>query len=445
MTQAATTSQPFVEQFGALRGELPGAALPWLSDLRSEGIERFASLGLPSQREESWKYTNLRPLQRTGFTPAPAADSVSIEKLPGLFPQSGIGHRVIFVNGRLRQCISMPGELPEGVELGGLAEALGRDPDGIAGHLGRIGRLDGQAMLALNTALMRDGLLLRVGRGVSIPLPIEVVYVGAAGAEPVSFHPRNLIVLEPGSKATIVEHHVGLGGGGYFSNSATEILLQEGAELHHYKVQEDGAEAVHIATLHARMERDAAYDGFTLTTGARLSRNEAALQLAGPGAECHLNGAYLMRGRQHCDNTSVIDHLMPRTTSREVFKGVIDDHARAVFQGRIVVHPDAQQSNGHQLSKALLLSDLAEVDAKPELEIYADDVKCSHGAAAGDLDHDALFYLRARGIPEAAARRMLIEAFLGETINGIAAEGLCPALMTSVGHWLSRATNGGSA
>ena len=441
----SATIQPFVEQFGACEADLPGGGLGWLRDLRTAGIERFAALGLPSRREESWKYTSLRLLEKTGFEPAGAASSVSIDRLPALFPQSGIGHRVIFVNGRLRQCISMPGELPEGVELGGLAEALARDPDGIAADLGQIGQLDGQSLLALNTAMMRDGLVLRIKRGVTIPLPIEVVYVAAAGPEPISYHPRNLIVLEPDSHATIVEHHVGLGEGAYFANSATEISLGDGAELHHYKVQEEGPEAVHITTLHARLGRDAVYDSFTQTTGGRLSRNESSVRLDGEGAECHLNGAYLVRDSQHCDTTTVIEHLKPRTTSREVFKGVIDDAARAVFQGRIVVHQDAQQSNGHQLSKALLLSDKAEIDAKPELKIYADDVKCSHGATAGDLDHDALFYLRARGISEETARHMLIEAFLTDTINEIAAEGLCPALMASVGHWLSTAADRGQS
>jgi Fe-S cluster assembly protein SufD len=439
----STPVQSFVEQFGALRGELPGAALPWLSDLRAAGIERFASLGLPRPDVEAWKYTRLRPLETTGFTPAGTADAVSIDGLPALLPQGGIDHRVIFVNGRLRQCLSMPGELPEGVELGGLADALQRDPEALAANLGRIGEPDGQSMLALNTAMMRDGLVLRVKRGVSVSLPIEVAYVGASGKDPLAFHPRNLIVLEPGSRATVVEHHVGLGAGAYFANSGTEIRIEDGAQLHHYKIQEEGAEAVHVATLHAHLGRDALYDGFTLTTGGRVSRHEVSVRLAGLGAECHLNGAYMVRGEQHCDTTTTIEHLMPQTSCREVFKGVIDEKARAVFQGRIVIHPKAQQSNGHQLSKALLLSDQAEIDTKPELEIYADDVKCSHGATAGDLDRDALFYLRARGIPEDAARDILIEAFLADTINEIAAEGLCPALMASVGHWLSSATKRG--
>ncbi len=431
--------QSFVEQFDALRGELPGAGLPWLWDLRAAGIERFAALGLPAPSVEAWKYTRLRPLEKIDFVPA-TAHSARIDRLPALLPRGGIDHRVIFVNGRLRQCLSMPGGLPEGVELGGLADALRHDPDAIAADLGRIGELDGQPMLALNTAMMRDGLVLRVKRGVSVALPIEVAFAGAAGRDPLAFHPRNLIVLEPGSRATVVEHHVGLGEGAYFAKSATEIRVEDGAQLHHYKIQEEAAAAVHVATLHVQVGRDAVYDSFTLTTGAGLSRHEVAVRLAGPGAECHLNGAYMVRGKQHCDITTTIDHLAPETSSREVFKGVIDDQARAVFQGRITVHPKAQKSNGHQLSKALLLSDRAEIDAKPELEIYADDVKCSHGATVGDLDRDALFYLRARGIPEAAARDILIEAFLAETINEIAAEGLCPALMASVGHWLSSAT-----
>jgi Fe-S cluster assembly protein SufD len=174
-----------------------------------------------------------------------------------------------------------------------------------------------------------------------------------------------------------------------------------------------------------------------MTTGARLSRNEVSVRLAGEGADCHLNGAYLVRGQQHCDNTTRIDHLVPNTSCSEVFKGVVDDQARAVFQGKLVVHRDAQHTRGHQLSKVLLLSDKAEIDTKPELEIYADDVICSHGATAGDLDHDALFYLRARGIPEQAARSMLIEAFLAETVDKIASNGICPALMASIGHWLA--------
>jgi len=443
MPEIATTDS-FIEQFGAMRDSLPGAGLPWLRELREDSIARFGKLGLPTPRVEAWKYTRLRPLERTRFAPAGATAQVDLDKLPALLPHAGVGHRVIFVNGRLRQCLALLGDQPEGVELGGLADALRQNPEALAAELGRNGNgaraSDGQPLFALNTAMMQDGLVLRVKRGTSVALPIEVIYVGAPGPEPLAYHPRNLIVLEPGAQATVVEHHIGLGAGATFANGGTDIRVEEGAQLHHYKIQDEGPDAVHIATIHAEVASDALYDAFVLIKGARLSRHEVSVRLAGPGAHCHLNGAYMVRGDQHCDITTTVDHLAPRTSCSEVFKGVIDDRARAVFQGRITVHQDAQQSNGHQLSKALLLSDRAEIDIKPELEIYADDVKCSHGATVGDLDRDALFYLRARGIPEAMARDILIEAFLADTINNIAAEGLCPALMSSVGHWLGSAT-----
>ncbi|MFQ5775388.1 MAG: Fe-S cluster assembly protein SufD [Kiloniellaceae bacterium] len=425
-----------VRRLGAHEASLGASGMPWLRALREGAMEHFAATGLPTPRLESWKYTNLRPLEKVGFAAA-RSDSVGIDRLPTLFPHGHGGHRLVFVNGWFRPDLSATDDLRDGVQAGSLAAALERVPDTLAEHLGRIGDFGAQPMLALNTAMMADGFVLRVRRGVAVDLPIEVVYVGAAPDAPLAYHPRNLIVLEPGSRATIVEHHAGLGDGTYFVNSGSEIAVGDGARLHHYKVQAETAGAFHLSTVQANVARDGVYDGFVLTRGARLSRNEVTVRLQGAGAECHLNGVYMLRGEQHCDTTTVIDHLAPRTSSREVFKGAIDDRARGVFQGRIVIHPDAQKSDGHQLSKALLLSDRAEIDAKPELEIYADDVKCSHGAAAGDLDPDALFYLRARGIPEEAARHMLIEAFLSDTINELAAEGLCPALMSSVGHWLS--------
>lgn len=435
-TPAPTLS--FVDQYGAIRDALPGGALPWLCALREGAIAAFAADGLPTPRTESWKYTNLRPLEKLDFSLL-ADENISIDKLPTLLPHGAGGHRLVFVNGAFRAELSVLDDLPDGVSAGSMADMLSHGPADLEEHFGQIGADTEQPMLALNTALMRDGLVLHVAPDVVVPLPIEVIFIGAAPDTPRAFHPRNLIVLAPGARATIIEHHVGLGTGDYLANSVTEVLVGTGAALHHYKVQAEDATAFHIATSHVRLERDAYYDSFTLVTGARLSRNETVVRMVGTGAECHLNGAYMLRGEQHCDNTTTIEHEAPHTSSREVFKGVIDDRARAVFQGRIVVHRHAQKSDGHQLSKALLLSDHAEIDAKPELEIYADDVKCSHGATTGDLDHAALFYLRSRGIPEAAARHMLIEAFLTDTIRSIATEGLCPALITSVGAWLSHA------
>ena len=254
-----------------------------------------------------------------------------------------------------------------------------------------------------------------------------------------AYFPRNLIVLEKGAEATVVKHHVALGVGAYFANAVTEIDIGPGARLHHYEVQAEALEATHLSTVHARIARDATYDSFNLSIGGRLSRNEVSVRLEGEGAHCGLNGAFLMRGSEHCDNTTVIDHLVPHTTCREVFKGVLDDESRAVFQGRIVVHEDAQHTDGHQLCKTLLLSTGAEIDAKPELEIYADDVKCSHGATTGQMDETALFYLRSRGVPEALARNLLVQSFLGEAFEEIQSEEIRQAFTDQAVHWLPAA------
>ena len=438
MTKQGGAAEAFAAHYKAVVAELPGRAQPWLAELREAGFARFAALGLPSPRQESWKYTNLRALQRIDF--APGTDTpVSVDRLPSLLPSGSAGHRLVFVNGRFRADLSDTAELPAGVAVGGLAEALERSPEALAGQLGRIANGADQPFLALNTAMLRDGLLLRVGRGVMVEAPIEIVMIGAAPRGPIAYHPRHLILLEPGSQVTVIEHHVSLGEGATFGNAVAEIEVGAGAVLNHYTLQAEGLAAFQVTTRHVRLDQDAHYDAFGLSVGGRLTRNEISVRLEGSGSECRLNGAYLMRGRQHCDNTTLIEHLVPGTSCREVFKGVLDDEARGVFQGRIVVHPEAQKSNGHQLSKALLLSDRAEIDVKPELEIFADDVQCSHGATAGALDGDALFYLRSRGIPDARARRILIEAFLAETINSIAAEGLCPALMSGVVAWLTTA------
>ncbi|NIA67224.1 Fe-S cluster assembly protein SufD [Pelagibius litoralis] len=431
-------TEAFNEHFGALRDQLPGQDLPWLTALRERGLQHFAESGLPTPRLETWKYTSLRPVEKVAFAAegVPRA-CISIDRAPSLLPETTESHRMVFVDGHFRSDLSRLGELPKGAQLLPLTEQMSADPDWLASQLDHLNGPKVQPMLALNTAMMMNGFVLRLARGTVLHHPVEVVHLGGAGDAPLAYHPRNLVILAEGSQATLIEHFSHLGDQPYLNNTMTEVTVGDGAIFRHYKLQADALNAFNLATVKAEVGRDGLYDAFSMTTGARLSRNEVSVKLAGEGANCHLNGAYLVRGDQHCDNTTMIDHLVPNTTCREVFKGVIDERARAVFQGKLTVHRDAQHTNGHQLSKALLLSDRAEIDAKPELEIYADDVICSHGATAGDLDHDALFYLRARGIPEATARSMLIEAFLGETVDQIAAEGLCPALMSSIGHWLA--------
>jgi Fe-S cluster assembly protein SufD len=428
----------YAARFDETRGVLPGASASWLAALRERGFAHFAATGLPGPRNEEWKYTTLNPLQKSHFALAPRSlNGIHADTLPLTVSSVEAAHRLVFVNGWYRADLSRIGALPPGVEIATLAQAIAERPDLLEGRLGSLAEPDGLPMVALNTAFMSDGVVLRVGKGVVLEKPLVALFVGDASDGPVAYHPRHLFLAEAGSQATIVEHHIGLGQGAYFANSATEILVEEGAILRHCKIQDEAAEAFHTATTVARVARSGNFDSFVFSLGSRLARNEIRVALAGEGAGCRLNGGYLAKGKQHTDNTTIIDHRAPHTSSREVYKGVLDGQARAVFQGRIVVRPDAQKSDGQQLNNTLLLSTGAEIDSKPALDIQADDVKCSHGATAGALDDDALFYLRSRGIPEERAQRILVEAFLGDVIDGIALAGLREPLEEMVAHWMN--------
>ncbi|MEX2312073.1 MAG: Fe-S cluster assembly protein SufD, partial [Rhodospirillales bacterium] len=380
--------------------QLPGGGLGWLDARREAGARRFTELGLPTQKLESWKYTRLRPLDGTCYQPVAASDDTPrIDAVPGI---AGTQARIVFVNGRLRDDLSNLGDLPEGVRFMPLETMLRDDPEWVEAHLGTVagdgpdrGESD-QAMLALNEAMMDSGFVLHVARGVRLSKPVEVVYLGGFNDDAIAYFPRNLIVLEQGAQATLVKHHVGQGVGAYFANAVTEISVGDGAIFRHYKIQAESIHATHVTTLHTRIGRDATYEAFALSIGGLLSRTETSITLAGEGAHCGYHGAYMMRGNEHCDNTSVIDMAVPHTSCKQVFKGVLDDEARAVFQGKIHVARNAQKADGRMLNKTLLLSNRAEIDSKPELEIYADDVQCAHGATSGQLDTTALFYLRSR-------------------------------------------------
>lgn len=420
---AADSARPFVAAFERLKdeGSLPGDTLAWLAELRARAIARFAASGLPTRRDEAWKYTSLRRLETA--TPAAVAGSADLrpafDRLPTVTADGTARHRLVFAGGRLRDDLSVRGSLPAGVQLLGLAEALARIPDALADRLGGLTALD-RPIAALNTALAADGAVLWLAAGARVEEPIELVFLAPTDAADAA-HARILVVAEAGSRATLVEHHVGPAATPSLSTLVTEAWVEAGAALTHVRIQQEGDAAVHLATGFARVAADGLYDGFVLTAGAGLSRAEIAVELAGRGANCRVNGAYMIAGTQHCDATTLIDHAAAGCTSREVFKGVIDNDAHGVFQGKILVRPNAQQTDGYQQNRALLLSDRAEIDSKPELEIHADDVRCSHGATVGELDEDQLFYLRARAIPEAAARALLIAAFLDDALAEIPA------------------------
>ena len=425
----------YAEAFAAARGSLPGRGLPWLEALRDRAIERFADSGFPTRRDEAWKFTDLRPLLRNVFAPAPRRDNgVAPGDLVPHLPEGLDCHRLVFVDGRYRADLSDVGALPGGVRLSGLAALLDDDPEPLEAFLADAAVAEGPA--ALNAAFMADGAVLTIGRGVVLERPVHLLFLSGGGNDARASHPRNLIVAGPGAGATVVETYAGLGDGAYFTNAVTDVIAAEGAAVRHVKLQSEGAAAFHLAATRVRLAGGAAYDSFVAQTGARLARNEIAAVLDGVGADCRLSGVYLGRGRQHLDNTTVVDHAQPGSYSNEHYKGVLDGDAHGVFQGKIIVRPDAQKTDAHQLNKNLLLSEGAQVDTKPELEIHADDVKCSHGAATGELDDEALFYLRARGIDAIEAERMLVGAFVGEIIDTVAPAAVKAHLERAVAAWL---------
>lgn len=427
---ATTTDRalvPYLDAFAATKSTLPGAR-----KLREAAIARFAECGFPSLRDEAWKYTNLSRHMRHAFV---GVGGHRIDtKAPASHGTMGPSHRLVFVNGIYAPEMSDVGALPAGAVLRSFGEALGRDEDAVAEALGSAPPDDGLA--ALNTALMRDGLYLNLDRGVTLGRPIDLVHVAAGEEAPIGSHPRNLVVLGPDSEATLIETYVGFGAAAYWTNAVTDIVVGRCARLRHGRLQAEAASGLHVGRVRVKLDASADYSGAFLSTGASLARNEVAVAIAGDGATCSLRGGALVRGRQHGDITTEIEHQRPHGASRQLFKSVVDGNARSVYQGRIVVRREAQKTDAHQTSRNLLLSRSGQVDTKPELRILADDVKCSHGATVGELDRDALFYLRSRGVPEPAARALLVEAFVAEILDDLPAV-LAESLQRSITSWLA--------
>ena len=435
---------PYADDHARVLPELPGASLAWLKDMRADSMARIADAGLPSTRSESWKYTNLRSLTKLSATPTTRAAEVAVADLTVL---EG-AHRLVFVDGGYRPDLSDPGTLPKGATLTNFAGALAADPGQVEGRIGALAAANGHAVVNLNTAFMSDGLVLMLDKDVVVDEPIHLVFAGSGargGVELAANHMRNLILAGPGSHVSVVESHVAASDdAAYWTNPVTEIDVGEAAWLRHIKLQSDAAAATHLAFTRVQVARDGGYENFALSLGASLSRNEIEVVLNGTGASCRLDGAFLMRDKQHCDTTTLIEHAAPGCTSNEVYKGVLDGRARGVFQGKIVVAKDAQQTNGHQQCKSILLSDRAEIDTKPELEIYADDVLSAATApppATWTMTRSST--CAARGMPGGARpASMLIEAFLDElleAINAIACRGPLPGSFMTSGRstWLA--------
>jgi Fe-S cluster assembly protein SufD len=428
---------PWLARYHGLRARLPGAGIGWVAQLREAAAEAFAAAGWPTRRQEAWKYTDLRHLAAQHWhEPLAAMDRT----LPAPIPALG-AVRAVMIDGRFRPDLSRLDGLPAGIRVQGLARVLAEDPDSIAGRLGALADPGSHPLAALNTALMEDGIVIEADEGARFDGVIHVASIGAApGGRPVAFHPRVLVVLHKAARLTLAKSAEGGAGASFLDNPVTEISLAAGSQLTHVRLQDLPDSAAQLATTYVRLAEEATYDSFVLVAGAGLSRNEIHATLAGPRAVCHLNGAQLLGGARHADTTTAIEHAAPHCASRQTYKSVLAGRSRAVFQGRIHVRPAAQKTDGYQMNQALLLSPEAEMDSKPQLEIYADDVKCSHGATVGELDDGALFYLRSRGIPGDEARALLVQAFLADALDLVADATLREALGEATARWWRKVT-----
>ncbi|RKH50836.1 Fe-S cluster assembly protein SufD [Corallococcus sp. AB050B] len=396
------------------RGDAPA----WLQAFREEGLSRLQARGLPTSKDEEWKYTPVATLSAHPFQPVSnvsAGDDVAQAVARLALP----GPRLVFVDGRFVPALSVLSGLPRGVVLKPLSQALREDGVLLQETLGQFSRPSAHAFTSLNAALLEEGALLTLAPRALSEVPVQLLFLARGGDGPVLASPRIVVVAGEGSEATLVETYAGLGTGATFTNAVTEVSLGDNASLRHFKLQTEGDSALHLGGLYSRQGRDSRFQSHAFSFGGLLARNEVHAAFAGEGGECVLNGLFVGRGTQHLDNRTDLDHAVPHCSSRELYKGVLDDRARGTFHGKIRVREDAQKTDASQQSRNLLLSEGAQVDARPQLEIFADDVKCAHGTAVGRLDDNALFYLRSRGIPKVDAERMLTQAFASELVRAV--------------------------
>jgi len=396
----------------------------WLLPLRKAGLARFTELGFPTLQDEDWRFTNITPIARLPFRPVfePTTDAAAKDALEKNVFKKVAGPRLVFVNGHFDAKLSAVGKLPDGVTVANLATAIASDPASLHKQLGHCALTENNSFAALNQAFFLDGGFIHVPAGVSIAEPVQLIFISTGGHNGDTTHPRNLIIAEANSQVTVIESYLSTVGAAYFTNAVTEIVAGDSAALEYVKFQDEAADAFHVATIAGELGCMSNVNVHSFALGAKLSRNNIRTKLAGEGLECILNGLYLTRDEQLADHHMIVEHAQPHCASHEYFNGILDDKSKGVFHGRIYVHPIAQKTDAKQTNKNLLLSDDATADTKPQLEIYADDVKCTHGATVGQLNDESIFYLRSRGIPEKTARRMLIHAFAGEIIERVKCE-----------------------
>ena len=436
MSAVTTETSPFLAELEAAHAARASGEPAAVASLRERAAARFAELGLPTTRHEEWRFTNLAPVARTpyrrarGPVPAGAEAFLAPHRLPGAI-------ELVFAGGRLAPELSRLGELPAGLEVVGISDLLARGADGQLAELGRLTDFREHALAALNTALFADGAVVRVAPGTVLTRPVHLLFLGhAEEGEPTAAFPRVLVLAGERSEMTVVERYVGRDGERYLTCPVTELVAAPGAVVDHYKVQREGADAHHLAVFTVETGRGANVTSHSISLGGALVRHDVRGLLAGEGGEATLNGLYMVRGRQFVDTHMRVDHAQPHCASHELYKGILNESARAVFNGRIYVHPHAQKTDAKQTNRNLLLSKEALVNTNPQLEIFADDVRCTHGSTVGQLDDDAIFYLRSRGIGEVAARSLLTYAFASDIVERIRVEPVRQELREFLLDWI---------
>jgi Fe-S cluster assembly protein SufD len=417
--QSMSETDPHLEKFE--RFEKEASQPSWVLALRKAGIARFAELGFPTLQHEDWRFTNVAPITKLPFKPVFQAgrDGLTAETVARFTFGQLPANRLVFAGGHFIAELSAVAPQPPGVIIKNLAAALTADSALVQKHLTHQAAEGTDPFCSLNTAFFQDGAFVYVPPGVAVEAPIHLLFVSTARESGATAHPHNLIIAGEASRATVLESYVGTTNTSVFTNAVTELVLGDGTAVEHCKFQDESLTAFHIAAIHARLGRGCNLISHSIATGARLSRNNIRTTLGGEGVECVLNGLYLTRNDQLADHHMIVEHTQPRCNSHEYYNGILDGRSKGVFHGRILVRPAAQKTDAKQTNKNLLLSEDATVDTKPQLEIYADDVKCTHGATVGQLNEDSIFYLRARGIGAQTARRMLIHAFAGEIIERV--------------------------
>jgi Fe-S cluster assembly protein SufD len=434
----------YIANFKQYEASAAASAPAWVREIRNSAIDRFAEQGFPTTKNEDWRFTRVRPLLQHDFRLLDefSQNGFSAERLGDLsFRDTGC-HRLVFLNGHFAENLSSVGQLSDGLNITSLRNALETHGDLVRPHLARHAQAEKNPFVALNTAYLLDGAFVHIARGALIERPIHLLFISTAKQNELMSHPRNLIVAEELAQATVIESYVGAEDNVYFTNAVTEVVVGDNADIEHHKIQKESRAAYHVASLNAYMGRDSRFSTDFVSMGGTLVRNDVNTVLDGEGIECTLDGLYMANGHQHVDNHTTIEHVQPHCESHELYKGILNGRARGVFNGRIHVHPDAQKTDAKQTNGCILLSDDAQINTNPQLEIYADDVKCTHGAFVGQIDEKAVFYLRSRGIKETDARHMLIHAFANEVLERIKVKPLRERLATDLFDWLSKAQEG---